>query len=78
MARTATTNVEIRGQRIAEGDVVVMRCGSVHRDEDVFGSGPLSIEHPLTDHPLVTQHGNLVVGKTQTAQDLLVVLSEGG
>lgn len=38
MARTATTEVEIRGQRIAEGDIVVMLYGSANRDEDVFGS----------------------------------------
>lgn len=38
MARTATAEVEIRGQRIAEGDVVVLLYGSANRDEDVFGS----------------------------------------
>jgi cytochrome P450 len=38
MARTATTEVEIRGQRIAEGDMVVLLYGSANRDEDVFGS----------------------------------------
>lgn len=38
MARTATTDVEIRGQRVARGDLVVMLYGSANRDEDVFGS----------------------------------------
>ncbi|CQD19426.1 cytochrome P450 superfamily protein [Mycobacterium lentiflavum] len=38
MARTATTSVEIRGQRIAEGELVVMLYGSANRDEEVFGS----------------------------------------
>ncbi|SOX55514.1 cytochrome P450 [Mycobacterium ahvazicum] len=38
MARTATTEVEIRGQRVAEGELVVMLYGSANRDEDVFGS----------------------------------------
>lgn len=38
MARTATTNVEIRGQLIRDGDTVVMLYGSANRDEDVFGS----------------------------------------
>jgi len=33
MARTANVDVEIRGQRIAEGDVVVMLYGSANRDE---------------------------------------------
>ena len=38
MARTATADVEIRGQLIRAGDVVVMLYGSANRDEDVFGS----------------------------------------
>lgn len=37
MARTATRDVEIRGQRIREGDTVVMLYGSANRDEEVFG-----------------------------------------
>ncbi len=38
MARTATADVEIRGQLIRAGDTVVMLYGSANRDEDVFGS----------------------------------------
>ena len=49
MARTAVADVEIRGQRIAEGDVVVMLYGSGNRDEDVFGSD--SEEFKVTRHP---------------------------
>ncbi|MGB8388574.1 cytochrome P450, partial [Mycobacterium sp.] len=49
MARTATTDVEIRGQRIAEGDVVVMLYGSANRDEDVFGAD--CEEFRVTRHP---------------------------
>jgi cytochrome P450 len=49
MARTATTEVEIRGQRIKAGDVVVMLYGSANRDEDVFGSD--SEEFKVTRHP---------------------------
>jgi cytochrome P450 len=49
MARTANVDVEIRGQRIAEGDVVVMLYGSANRDEDVFGSD--SEEFKVTRHP---------------------------
>jgi cytochrome P450 len=49
MARTATADVEIRGQRIAEGDVVVMLYGSANRDEDVFGAD--SEEFKVTRHP---------------------------
>ncbi|OBH11365.1 cytochrome P450 [Mycobacterium sp. E1747] len=49
MARTATADVEIRGQRIAEGDVVVMLYGSANRDEEIFGAD--SEEFQVTRHP---------------------------
>ena len=49
MARTATTDVEIRGQLIREGEVVVMLYGSANRDEDVFG--PDSEEFKVTRQP---------------------------
>jgi cytochrome P450 len=49
MARIATADVEIRGQGIAEGDVVVMLYQSANRDEDVFGLD--SEEFKVTRHP---------------------------
>lgn len=49
MARTATADVEIRGQRIRAGEVVVMLYGSANRDGDVFG--PDSEEFDVTRHP---------------------------
>lgn len=49
MARTATADVEIRGQLIAEGDTVVMLYGSANRDEDIFGAD--SEEFNVTRHP---------------------------
>lgn len=49
MARTATTDVEIRGQRIAAGDTVVMLYGSANRDEDIFGGD--SEEFRVNRHP---------------------------
>jgi cytochrome P450 len=49
MARTATTDVEIRGQLIREGEVVVMLYGSANRDEEIFG--PDSEEFKVTRHP---------------------------
>jgi cytochrome P450 len=49
MARTAMVDVEISGQHIAEGDVVVMLYGSANRDEDVFGCD--SEEFKVTRHP---------------------------
>ncbi len=49
MARTANVDVEIRGQRIAAGDVVVMLYQSANRDEDIFGAD--SEEFNVTRHP---------------------------
>lgn len=37
MARTATTDVELGGRTIREGDVLVLLYGAANRDEDVFG-----------------------------------------
>ena len=49
MARTATADVEIRGQRIKEGDTVVMLYGSANRDEDIFGND--AEEFKIDRHP---------------------------
>jgi cytochrome P450 len=49
MARTATADIEIRGQLIRQGEVVVMLYGSANRDEDVFGSD--AEEFKVTRHP---------------------------
>ena len=49
MARAATADVEIRGQRIREGDMVVMLYGSANRDEEIFGSD--AEEFKPTRHP---------------------------
>lgn len=38
MAREATQDVEIRGQKIQAGETVVMLYGAANRDEDVFGA----------------------------------------
>ncbi len=46
---TATSDVEIRGQRIAEGETVVMLYGSANRDEDICGAD--SEEFKVTRHP---------------------------
>jgi cytochrome P450 len=51
MARTATTDVEIRGQLIREGDTVVMLYGSANRDEDVFGSDAEEFKVARTPNP---------------------------
>jgi len=49
MARTATTDVEIRGQLIRKGEVVVMLYASANRDEDIFGFD--AEEFKVTRHP---------------------------
>ena len=49
MARTATADVQIRGQLIREGEVVVMLYQSANRDEEIFG--PDSEEFRVTRHP---------------------------
>jgi cytochrome P450 len=49
MARTATADVEIRGQRVKEGDTVVMLYGSANRDEEVFGGD--AEEFKIDRHP---------------------------
>ncbi|PWQ83458.1 cytochrome P450, partial [Enterococcus faecium] len=37
MARRATADVDIRGQKIKAGDTVVMLYGAANRDEEIFG-----------------------------------------
>ena len=49
MARAATADVEIRGQLIREGEVVVMLYQSANRDEEIFGAD--SEEFKVTRHP---------------------------
>lgn len=49
MARAATSDNEIRGQLIREGDMVVMLYGSANRDEDIFGSD--AEEFRIDRHP---------------------------
>jgi cytochrome P450 len=49
MARAATADIEIRGQQIGEGDMVVMLYGSANRDEDIFGSD--AEEFKIDRHP---------------------------
>jgi cytochrome P450 len=49
MARHATEDVEIRGQRIKAGDTIVMLYGAANRDEDIFG--PTSEEFDITRNP---------------------------
>lgn len=49
MARRATEDVEIRGQRIKSGDTIVMLYGSANRDEEIFG--PTAEQFDITRNP---------------------------
>jgi cytochrome P450 len=49
MARRATEDVEIRGQRIRAGDIVVMLYGAANRDEEIFG--PTAETFDITRNP---------------------------
>lgn len=49
MARRATEDVEIRGQRIRAGETVVMLYGSANRDEEIFG--PTAEKLDITRNP---------------------------
>jgi cytochrome P450 len=49
MARCATADVELRGQLIRKGDMVVMLYGSANRDEDIFG--PTAESFDVTRNP---------------------------
>jgi len=49
MAREATEDVEIRGQRIRAGEKIVMLYGAANRDTDIFG--PTSEEFDITRNP---------------------------
>ncbi len=49
MARRATADVEIRGQKIHAGDTVVMLYGAANRDEEIFG--PTSEEFDISRNP---------------------------
>ncbi|MDT7795233.1 MAG: hypothetical protein QOD59_4674 [Mycobacterium sp.] len=49
MARAAMADIEIRGQLIREGDMVVMLYGSANRDEEIFGSD--AEEFKIDRHP---------------------------
>jgi cytochrome P450 len=49
MARVATADVELRGQKILAGQFVVLLYGAANRDEEVFG--PDAEEFRITRHP---------------------------
>ena len=51
MARTATRDVELRGQTVRKGDQLVMWYPSVNRDEDIFPDGDVfNVERSPNEH----------------------------
>lgn len=49
MARVATEDVEIRGQKIKAGEIIVMLYGAANRDEEIFG--PTAEQFDITRNP---------------------------
>ena len=65
MRRTATRDVELAGQQIAEGEKVVMYYGSANRDEAVFANPDvLDVERPNADKHIAFGYGpHTCIGK---------------
>ncbi len=65
MRRTATRDVEIAGQDIAEGEKVIMYYGSANRDEAVFADPDrLDVERPNADKHVAFGYGpHTCIGK---------------
>jgi cytochrome P450 len=65
MRRTATRDVEVAGQAIAEGEKVIMYYGSANRDETVFPNPDvLDVERPNADKHIAFGYGpHTCIGK---------------
>jgi len=65
MRRTATRDAEINGQKIAEGEKVIMWYGSANRDEAVFAEPDrLDIQRPNADKHIAFGYGpHTCIGK---------------
>jgi len=65
MRRTATKDVEIAGQHIAEGEKVIMWYGAANRDEAVFADADtLKVDRPNADKHVAFGHGpHVCLGK---------------
>lgn len=75
MRRTATRDVEVGGQRIAEGEKVVMYYGSANRDEAVFlDPDRLDVQRPNADKSLAFGYGpHVCIGKRVATMQLEAV-----
>ncbi len=77
--RTATRATELGGQRIAEGDFVVMLYASANRDEDAFGptAGLFDVTRPIDAQHLAFGFGeHLCVGAALARLEGRVFLEE--
>ena len=65
MRRTATRDVEVDGQQIAEGEKVIMYYGSANRDEAVFANPDvLDVERANADKHIAFGYGpHTCIGK---------------
>lgn len=65
MRRTATTDVEVGGQQIAEGEKVIMYFGSANRDEAVFANpDQFDVERPNASRHIAFGYGpHTCIGK---------------
>ena len=65
MRRTATRDVELAGQQVAEGEKVIMYYGSANRDEAVFANPDvLDVERPNADKHIAFGYGpHTCIGK---------------
>jgi cholest-4-en-3-one 26-monooxygenase len=77
MARTATTDVELRGKTIPEGDQVLLMYASANRDEEVFDD-PESFDVTRTPNPHVTfgYSAHFCLGASLARLEIKVMLEE--
>lgn len=78
MRRTATSDTEISGQRIAEGEKVVMLYGSANRDESVFENPDvLDLDRANSRKQFSFGHGiHLCLGAQFARMELKLMLGE--
>jgi cytochrome P450 len=76
--RTATRDTEIRGQKIAKGDYVVLWYPSGNRDEDVFGDGGerFVVDRSPNDHIAFGKGEHFCLGANLARLELRVMYEE--
>jgi cytochrome P450 len=75
--RTATRDVEIRGQKIREGDKVVMYYNSANRDEDVFpNSQVFDVGRTPNDHLAFGVGEHFCLGNSLARLEIRIMFEE--